>query len=359
MMMRRLLCSTAVLIFAVSTARAGVGELRENYQGVRALGMGGAFTALADDEQAIFYNPAGMAGITSSTFHVANCDLGLAPSFFVNAAESVTALKSLSGDSLNFLLGNDFYSRGQCTSSFTFPMFGIAYLYDAQAAFFGSNRSLPRLTLGYQFTSGVQAAFGFALGGKRKSKSELRLGIAVKSMVRRGGYKQVEIARLLNVSKSLLSEVTGNPGSGMGADLGSQYIHKVSSRLTGSLGLVYTDIGDTSFGADPDPIVSNLSAGAALQFNPEGLFGANIAYDYRHILDVTDWRKKNHLGIEFRMPLVRVWAGINQIYYSAGASLDLWLIRFAAITTAEELGSFARQHPLRKNILKIDVKFNL
>ncbi len=55
----RLLVLASVLL-AVSTARAAFEERRS---GVRADGMGGAFTAIADDVSAIDYNPAGLAAV--------------------------------------------------------------------------------------------------------------------------------------------------------------------------------------------------------------------------------------------------------------------------------------------------------
>src|SRR3990170_3935872 len=52
------------LCFAVGLDAAAWAEpLPLFYQGVRPLGMGGAFTAVADDENAMFYNPAGLNNI--------------------------------------------------------------------------------------------------------------------------------------------------------------------------------------------------------------------------------------------------------------------------------------------------------
>jgi hypothetical protein len=42
------------------------------YRGVRPLGMGGAFTALADDENALYYNPAGLTAIDGLDLGVVN-----------------------------------------------------------------------------------------------------------------------------------------------------------------------------------------------------------------------------------------------------------------------------------------------
>jgi len=55
-----------VLGFAVPAgATKYAGAFMENGGGARALGMGGAFTAVADDPSATFWNPAGLAGLDS------------------------------------------------------------------------------------------------------------------------------------------------------------------------------------------------------------------------------------------------------------------------------------------------------
>ena len=51
----------------VSAANAGAtsGSILKNYASARAMGMGGAFTAVSDDVAAIHWNPAGVAGLKS------------------------------------------------------------------------------------------------------------------------------------------------------------------------------------------------------------------------------------------------------------------------------------------------------
>ena len=44
-------------------AKTGTGELRRPVQGVRNLGMGNTGVGLSFDENALFYNPAGLVGV--------------------------------------------------------------------------------------------------------------------------------------------------------------------------------------------------------------------------------------------------------------------------------------------------------
>jgi len=56
---KRMAIAAVVLLFAATQAQANGFQLPE--QGVRAMGMGNAFTAVADDASAMWYNPAGIA----------------------------------------------------------------------------------------------------------------------------------------------------------------------------------------------------------------------------------------------------------------------------------------------------------
>ncbi len=350
-------------LFSPSAAQAsgtGSAHVRELYRGARATGMGGAFTGLADDEQAIFYNPAGLAGITRPTFHAGSVLLeGSAD--FISSPGALSELSGFGPASVNAFMGKNVYGRGQVTPSLVFPNFGISLVIDGQAAFFARNKSLPWLTLGYQNTNGVQAAAGFSVFGKRRrANNDLRIGAAAKMLWRRGGYKRLSMQEVFNASKNTIGDVTGPFGKGYGADLGTQYVHEMNKLWRWGMGLAWTDIGNTAFSAaEAEPIPANLSYGLYVTYQPNPFLEGTFVYDLRHILKTMDMRKKNHVGLEIGMPMFKLYGGLNQLSLTYGASADFSLLKVTAVSYAEDLAEEAGQDTDRRYLLSFDLKFGL
>ncbi|OFZ18952.1 MAG: hypothetical protein A2X94_13465 [Bdellovibrionales bacterium GWB1_55_8] len=361
--MKRLLKNTralpalALASFLVAAA-AQATEFRELYRGTRAQAMGNAFTAVADDEQAIFMNPAGMAGITSHRVRYVVADLEASSDIITTAQESMDAFSEISGDSLNVLMGKNIYGRAQITPTIVMPNLGIGLILDAQTSISARNRSLPQITLGYQQTNGIQFAWGTSLKKRNRGPDDLRVGVGAKLLWRRGGYRQLSLTQLLNVSPEIYQQIAGSFHRGYGFDLGLQYIRKLNGRLDVSWGLAYTDIGRTKFGEDPDPVESNFSSGIAAKYKLPGVTTI-VSYDYRHALTSGDWRKKNHLGVEVALPLFTFYGGFNQAFLTYGAGFDIWLLKITAVSYGEELGSMILQDSQRRYLLQVALKIGI
>jgi hypothetical protein len=317
--------------------------------------------AVADDEEAIFYNPAGLAGIQKMQFTYLGIDLGVSSDVITSATTATSAFSDLSADTVNQFMGKDLYVKGTVAPTLVAPNFGFALLMDGEAALLAKNQALPRITLGYQTTNGVQVAYGVTIGGarhRRGSRGELRVGIAGKLLWRRGGYHTMSLMEVMNLGTSSFRDMAGNFGRAIGADLGTQYVFRANSRLTLAGGLVYTDIGDTTFGEHADALKGNLSAGVAATYE---LRGAKLilAADQRHITDETDWRKKMHVGVTAKLPLLELHGGVSQASLTYGATVDLWLFRLTGLSYVEELGSFAFQDPMRRWVLRMALKLDL
>lgn len=117
------------LIFSsfVSTS-AFADEFYPLMRGARAQAMGNAFTAVADDEEAIFYNPAGLAGIKNFSLNLANTNVEASTDLTGNLAKYSSAFSTPTISSVNTFMGKNLDARGQGVSSFVLPHFGVAFL---------------------------------------------------------------------------------------------------------------------------------------------------------------------------------------------------------------------------------------
>lgn len=112
----------AVLLLFISTGLFGA-LFEMHARGGRVLGMGGAFTGLADDEYAILYNPAGLAGVQG-----VRANLNYQPVFAVDDVMSMGVIGAVGFG--NFAIGGSFFQVGQDGgTSFSTVTLGGAYLF--------------------------------------------------------------------------------------------------------------------------------------------------------------------------------------------------------------------------------------
>lgn len=364
---RRGLLPATVLALAAAGALASAsraaasGELVELYRGTRQTAMGNAFTAVADDEGAIFMNPAGLAGIDGSALHYGVFDLQLSSETISSIGDTMTAFSDFSADSFNVIMGQDIYARAQITPSLVTRNLGVALIVDQQVGLSVENPAIPAVDFRFQTTNGIQAAYGFSvLGGRRRrATDDLRLGVGAKMLWRRGGLRRVPITQLLTANADTIGQLAGGFGSGWGLDLGLQYVRQVNRSFKLMAGAAFTDIGDIEFGdSGADPQRQNLSAGLAARFGLN-LVDVTVSFDQRHLFNESDWRKRTHFGAEVDLPLVDVYAGLNQMRLTYGAAFDLWLFRFTAARYTEETAAFATQDPVGRWMLRIALKMPL
>lgn len=347
------------LILVFSDSVYPMGELRELYRGARATAMGNAFTAVADDEQALYYNPAGLAGATHHRFHFATLSIEGSP----DIQDALSDFSSISGqgtDAMNVIMGKHAFAHAQLAPTFVMSNFAVGILVDQRLAFYAKNKAYPQLNFGYQTTNGLQVGYGFSVLSTSKGSSigDLNLGFGGKILWRRGGYHLLSLSDLFSQMgdpdlSRLKNQFLGEFSRGIGVDAGAHFTRKFKNDFTLTAGAAWTDIGDISFDSSADPQKGNLSSGVALKYDP-GLVSMILSYDYRHILDPVDWTMKQHLGLELKLPLFSVYAGLNQLYPTYGLSFDLWLAKLTAVSYMEELGSLYRQDTERRFLLQFD-----
>jgi hypothetical protein len=360
----------ALIIFvaALLGQRANaVNELPEFYRGVRAMGMGNAFTAVADDADAVFYNPAGIAMNTGFQLRLLNPKLEVSSDVRTLANEIRTLGGSgFNADAMNALFGKNIYGSGTVFPSIMVPNFTIGYFADFNLHAVINNKANPRIDLNYYYDQGVVGGTGFETRGFGKFHM-FRFGLSTRVLTRRGVSTTVPISTIVSGGK-IISKLTSDASLGVGVTPGVQYEFPSSPMNTVTLGMAWHDIGDTKFGTRlsnrnraPPSIPSNLALGAAFtqRLSKRPGYNAKFSLEGRHMnRSGEDPRKKIHLGTEFQLGLLSLRAGLNQLRWTAGLGLDLWFVELAVASYAVESLPLWAQSTERRYALQLTFKLD-
>ncbi len=348
----------AVLLFVGARAFAsiGQGELQDLHTSADAQAMGNAFTAIVDDEESLYYNPAGLAGVKAPKLTYLDLQAEASSDILTSTSSTYSSIKNINIDTLNVLMGQDVYGRASITPSFVLPGFGIGFIVDQQVALYTENQALPSVTLGYQTTNGVKLGYGhsFFPGSTRGAGlDEVRLGIGGEMLFRRGGYDTLTESQILNLSATEFRSIVGNFGEGFGADLGLQYIRHQNKHLSLMAGAAWEGVGGIGFNvptAETQP--GDLSLGVGARYELPGM-RLTFAYDMKHLDQSTDMRMRQHLGFEYKIPIFSISAGLNEVSYTYGATVDIWLAKVSFVSYGEELAYEADLVTERRYMLRV------
>ena len=337
---------------------AQASDLEWAHYGVRPLGMGNAFVGQADDFNALYYNPAGLAWLDDWTFEV----IGLRTEVSTNTLDAVAdvtdltesgsgstkatieLIKKQGGTPLGFSFGLEPY--------FVMPHFGFALALDFLANVTFHNditfdvRTGPRLTL----------PIGYATTFFR---DRLALGLNFKILAQAGVDSTFDIDSIETLTKgnegegSLADYVTG--GYGQGVDFG--LLFRPDPGVPVTFGLSVMDFGGTPFtkasigdgtavGA-PDTRLPSVNTGISYKpFKTESQY-VTVNADVVAINQPVHYSKKVNFGTEYGLgKFLKLQGGLHQGEWTAGAQLDLMLLRLRFASYAEQLGTAAGQDEL-------------
>ena len=377
-------------LFVTSVLQAG-GELRRPFQGIRNLGMGNVGVAMSHDENALFYNPAGLATVDTTIVsipfvnEVSKDTLSLASQVAKLGSDSTTA------DTVALALGKQIHYRNMTALNVIIP-FGSLMTFGAAAGLETTIDLSASNPVGIQFNYGMRLDQIYNIGGGfNLGRGRWLIGVNVEKY-KRCDYpvKTVAMSTLLN-SSNIASDVgfckTDLMRDGQTYGFGFQNRMSSFSTLRMVWGMSVRNLGGLKFARkdnETNPLDQKAEYNIGIAMTPfdSMLFRNFYEIDIRdltfdHSDDAYCTANKNssdcnmkriHIGTEFGFwPIdsgasaLALRLGWNQGYVSQGLEINpLIFFRGLSIQYADykvETGNSAGDKPERRRTLQVNLGF--
>lgn len=343
------------------------------YRTARPVGMGGAFTAVSDDINALFYNPAGLNKVKENeiilfnpqfsadynTFKLANDVSGI-----IKGDDMLDSMMGYLGSNLNFnlSLGVPYWLRKN---------FAVAVILPNIKSYMMLRREVAT-----EAVLDTVADAGVAAGYSRSFlEDKLAVGVSGKFITRGVGHYNPDAQEIYAIKEGeqdapSFDEVARFAG-GVDFDLGALYTFNRVLFFVPTVGLSINNILDSDFpinfkgteGNVADSPYTSLQRSINLgsKFELDDLWLVRkwiVAFDINHILAGGSAFKKVHLGTEaWLLDFFGFRTGLNQGYLTLGLSFDVPFCMIDLYTYGEEMGDSAGSRENRKFGIQVAVGF--
>lgn len=386
--MRKILSFVFILVVSESLwATEGLfTSIHHQYQSPRALGMGDAFVAVANDYASLFYNPAGLAKLDEGQINMA-MDIGASASFYsfyqdVEAASKTTGTEVQKATAVINLLqknyGKQFSIRsGLFEGIWVRPGWGLGVLpLNFSMDLSVHNQAAPALRARTYLDSTVAFGMGYPLR-LESVPGQLAWGFTGK-FVNRGFFSKDLNALDLVADSQIVKKEDLQEGYTVDADLGVLFTPNLSGWLSvlkltkPTFGAVVRNVAEMGFGQKldlfksgskeaPEKLYRVLDVGSRWEYPSFFIFGGRGALDIRDIGHPHfSLRKGLHVGLEFDWTMASWWKGqyrfgVNQGYPTLGASFLFTLLRLDLVTYGEDVGSYDSSVENRMYMAKFNI----
>ncbi len=379
----------AIIVFALSYffVRTSFAQqslyygIHQQFQSVRAMGMGNAHVAVADDENAIFYNPAGTLRSKDrkmNFFLKAGVDPDIKDFMDeIETAQDASNSEAAIGDLLASKYGEHYSLR---TPSLGFiwatPKWSLAFIPADVTVEMGIHQVVgPSINLvAFQDTT---LAYSRAWNVKKVKYGRLDMGATAKVIYRGHLDKIVNIVDVQN--DNILEAEDSNEGLTADLDFGvlwqaPEYNSGFFSFLQPTLGMNVRNIVDHGYfsnlglysddkNGDPEKLHRVIDVGSAFKLPRWWLWSSKLAIDVRDILH-PNWtiEKGLHAGLEFNWEMFSWWkggwrVGMNQMYWTAGFTGQMWVFKLDLSTFGREVGTSSQKKEDRVFMLNASIDF--
>ena len=368
---------------AASAASAADPTSREYpylYKSTRAMGMGGAYTAIGGRVDTLFYNPAGLSNIPK--------DKGWEVNLLNISAESDENGMKFARDLQNALNTGDLNGNGSSSddrviavnSVFNKYMGEPLHVRVADFSSFGKNGDSMAFGIGALASGRLDAMphQGFGPQGLLETNADITYGaiggvsiplgkdvfggVSIKSLHRESvihDFTPRELVDNFNTLDKLITDDLKKKGGAVGFDAGMIWKIDQKSWWRPSLGLSAMNIGDLDFKA-AGSIPMTVNAGFAINPAISSIRSLVVGIDYVDVLNNfsqdKDMAKRIRFGTELQLfdintAEVSLRAGVYESYPTLGLDLRVLTFLFSYTMYSEEIGAYAGQAKDTRHLL--------
>jgi len=364
-------------------------RIHHQYQSLRALGMGDAFVAVANDYSAIFYNPAGLARRTDGQINL-SFDFGATSAFAKLAKDIEDAQKTPGTDSdkanaimnvINENAGSTYGLRVVGPNGvWVRPNWGIAFIpADLTVQMDLHNQVGP--TINTTVYADSTLAYSYARDFDWIPDSRFSMGITGK-FVNRGYVSKPVSSMEAAVDPKLVQKEDLREGYTMDADIGALWTPNIPSEgwlswmslAKPTFGAVVRNVGEFGFGQSlklinkskteaPEKLYRVLDIGSRWEYPSMWIFGGRGTLDIRDIgHPLFSLRKGLHVGFEFDWTVTSWWkghynVGLSQGYWTGGLGAEFALFNLDLVSYAEDVGPYNHPKESRVYMARLNLDF--
>jgi hypothetical protein len=385
--MRRLLC---FLLVAWSGQALAVKSLdftiHQEYVSTRAMGMGNAFVAVADDHSAMFYNPALLALREDGQLRMfirASTDvesLDLMDEIKAVQAKPKDEQNQAYSDLIVSHYGDNFHYRVPTIGGvWVRPKWGIAFIPADMSLDIGVHRQVgPMLNINLYLDSTLAYAYSDKINVGRR---HLLTWGATAKLIHRVYVGEALSAVALADGSDIFDTALAQEGLGADLDLGSYWkppvpksgFFKFLKYMKPSFGLVGRNLFDYGFkrnfhfidpnSSEPPKLQRRFDFGTKFDLPNFWVFDPKLAFDIRDMgHDNWTYKKGSHVGAEFAWKMYNWWkgtwsAGLNQGYWTLGFGAKMAFFQLEAVSYGEEVGTESVPQENRRYMLELALDF--
>ena len=376
----------ALLFVLPASAGASNLEYPYIYKSTRAMGMGGAYTAVGGRVDSLFYNPAGLINIPQDKGWEVNL-INLSAEFGNNTQKFLRDMKNAfdatdtpgdtdnTADDEKLRAVNDVLAkyRGENIHLRVADFTSIGHSYDRWAfgvGGLGSGRLDAMTHQGFGSDGFLEvnadALYGGIGGVSIGLTDNLFAGISVKSLHRDSLVHDFTARELVDNQNNLSDYIQKNlktSGDATGFDLGVIWKFAPDSALKPSFGASVLNVGNMNFGA-AGTLPQTVNVGFAINPDISWSRSLTVAADYVDVLNNfnqdKDKAKRLRYGAELQLfdilpAEIALRAGMYENSPTLGLDLRLLFVTISYAMYTEELGAYAGQDKDKRQLVTLNI----